>query len=80
MKSLKKFLQRNKQRANPRHAVILHALSRAERKGFSFGKNTEPLLKELSGGNCKWEFLSHELIPFHEWAREKTGAAAEKAY
>ena len=74
--SLKKYIQRNGEKASARHKTILRLLLQAERKNFVFDKNAAPLLKQLSAeeGENKWEILSSELIPFNEWVKQKSEA------
>lgn len=76
--SLERFIMRQQKKTNisKRDKLILTVLLKMERCGFMFtvlnGK-TEQYLSQLSSGdkNYKWELLSPELIPFHEWLAEK---------
>jgi tetratricopeptide (TPR) repeat protein len=70
--SLRKFVQRNKAKTTPRHELILKLLLQAARKDFVFDEKAKPLVVQLaSDSKYKWEFLSPELIPFHEWLSER---------
>lgn len=72
--SLRKYIERCEQ-TNPvsqRNKNILRFLQQVERNRFVFDTKTETFA-ELSKTNEEnaWQLLSWELIPFHEWVKEK---------
>jgi tetratricopeptide (TPR) repeat protein len=71
--NLRKYIQRS-QKTNPvstRNKNILKLLQQVERNQFAFD-NRMSTLAELSKKNEHgWQLLSWELVPFHEWVKEK---------
>lgn len=59
-----------------RDKLIVKVLQQMSKRGFAQGQVSEKeihLLRQLAGNDkkCKWEPLTPELIPFHEWAVKK---------
>lgn len=78
LEALRKYIERNKkdEKIKERDRLIVECLRAMEKDNYEYNsgnKNVSKIIKQLSlkNRNTSWEHFTPELIPFHEWVKEK---------